>query len=132
MLNVFKKASKEKKELLIWQGLLAGAVIGLFSGMIGIGGGIILSPVILIMAWGNMKEAAAVSALFIWVNSAAGLAGHYSQEFSMPEQAPLFIALAIIGGFAGGYLGSQKLKNLHLRYLLAFVLVIASVKLLFI
>ncbi|MFC5048875.1 TSUP family transporter [Aquimarina hainanensis] len=52
----------------------------LLSGLIGIGGGIILSPVILLLHWGKMKEAAAVSALFIWVNSAAGLIGQFSKE----------------------------------------------------
>ena len=57
----------------VWLSLLLGGVIGLASGMIGIGGGIILSPIILILGWANMKETAAVSALFIWINSLAGM-----------------------------------------------------------
>ena len=75
MLNVFGKESTLIKDIKLWQGLIVGGVIGFFSGLIGIGGGIILTPVILLLHWGKMKEAAAVSALFIWVNSAAGLVG---------------------------------------------------------
>ena len=69
LLGVFGKESDQIKDVPFWQGLLVGAAIGFFSGMIGIGGGIILSPIILIMRWGTMKQAAAVSAAFIWVNS---------------------------------------------------------------
>ena len=130
MLNLFNKENRDKKELKLWQGLISGALIGLFSGMIGIGGGIILSPLILIMGWGKMKEAAAVSALFIWINSASGLAGHLSKGVDVPEQAIIFIGLAVVGGFAGGYVGSKKIDGKKLRYMLAFVLVIASIKLL--
>ncbi|MBO6482671.1 MAG: sulfite exporter TauE/SafE family protein, partial [Pelagibacteraceae bacterium] len=75
LLGFFGKESKSIKELKLWQGLVIGAIIGLFSGMIGIGGGIVLSPVILLFKWGKMKSTAAVSALFIWVNSAAALTG---------------------------------------------------------
>ena len=75
MLNVFGKENDTIKSVKLWQGLAIGAIIGFFSGLIGIGGGIILTPIILLLHWGNMKEAAAVSALFIWVNSAAGLLG---------------------------------------------------------
>ena len=63
--------------------LLIGVIIGLFSGLIGIGGGIILTPIILLFHWGNMKEAAAVSALFIWVNSASGLLGQLDGVHSL-------------------------------------------------
>ncbi len=75
MLNVFGTKSTSIKKVKLWQGLTLGAIIGFFSGLIGIGGGIILTPIILLLHWGNMKEAAAVSALFIFVNSAAGLVG---------------------------------------------------------
>ncbi|MFC5048851.1 TSUP family transporter [Aquimarina hainanensis] len=69
MLNVFGKGTATIKDVKLWQGIVVGGGIGLLSGLIGIGGGIILSPVILLLHWGKMKEAAAVSALFIWVNS---------------------------------------------------------------
>jgi hypothetical protein len=129
LLGVFGKESDRIKEVQFWQGLLVGCAIGFFSGIIGIGGGIILSPIILIMGWGRMKEAAAVSAAFIWVNSAAGLTGHLSRGITIEPQAFLLVAIALIGGFLGGYLGSLKFNNPALKRMLAFVLVLACAKL---
>ena len=131
MLNVFGKESNRIKDIKIWQGLVVGSVIGFFSGLIGIGGGIILTPIILLLHWGKMKEAAAVSALFIWVNSGAGLIGQFTSGAELSSQSFLLVALALIGGWFGSYYGSKKFKNSSLRYLLAFVLIIASVKLFF-
>ena len=131
LLNVFGKEVTEIKEVKIWQGLSVGGVIGFFSGLIGIGGGIILSPVILLMKWGKVKEAAAVSALFIWVNSAAGMGGQLTSGVKIDYQAFVLVGIAVIGGFLGGYLGSKKMNNKVLRYMLAVVLAIASVKLFF-
>jgi len=129
MLNVIGKESQLIKDIKIWQGLLVGGIIGFFSGLIGIGGGIILSPVILLLHWGKMKEAAAVSALFIWVNSAAGLFGQLSNGVILTSQSFVLVGFALLGGFFGSYLGSHKFNNKHLRQVLAFVLIIASVKL---
>ncbi|WP_339893696.1 sulfite exporter TauE/SafE family protein [uncultured Algibacter sp.] len=132
MLNVFGKENDRTKKVKLWQGLAIGAVIGFFSGLIGIGGGIILTPVILLLHWGNMKQAAAVSALFIWVNSAAGLTGQLSSGVSIEKESLLLVAIALTGGVLGGYYGSKKINNKNLRYILAFVLIIASAKLFFI
>jgi len=132
MLNVFGKESKYIKQVKLWQGLAVGAIIGFFSGLIGIGGGIILTPIILLLHWGKMKEAAAVSALFIWVNSAAGLIGQISSGVKISSQAFILVGVALVGGFLGSYYGSRKFNNSLLRYVLAFVLIIASVKLFFI
>ncbi|HEY9083206.1 MAG TPA: sulfite exporter TauE/SafE family protein [Vicingaceae bacterium] len=129
MLNIFGKESDTIKDVKVWQGLSIGGIIGFFSGLIGIGGGIILSPVILLMKWGKMKEAAAVSALFIWVNSAAAMGGQLSSGVKIDTQAFLLVGIAVLGGFLGGYLGSKKFNNQGLRYMLAFVLFIACVKL---
>jgi uncharacterized membrane protein YfcA len=129
MLNVFGKESVTIKNVKLWQGLLVGGAIGFFSGLIGIGGGIILSPIILLLHWGNMKEAAAVSALFIWVNSASGLVGQLSSGVSIELESFLLVAIALIGGVFGGYFGSKKINNQKLRYVLSFVLLIACVKL---
>ncbi len=131
MLNVFGKESDSIKQVKLWQGLVVGGIIGFFSGLIGIGGGIILTPVILLLHWGKMKEAAAVSALFIWVNSASGLIGQLSIGISLNMDSFILVAIALIGGVFGGYLGSKKINNQNLRYILAFVLVIACVKLFF-
>jgi len=76
-----------------------------------------------------MKEAAAVSALFIWVNSAAGLFGQLSSGVTLSSQSFVLVGFALLGGFFGSYLGSHKFNNKHLRHVLAFVLIIASVKL---
>ncbi len=129
MLGVLGKESDRIKDVPLLQGLSFGAAIGFFSGLIGIGGGIILSPVILIMGWGKMKEAAAVSAAFIWVNSAAGLTGHLSRGVSIEPQAFILVGVALVGGLLGGYLGSIRFNNLALKRLLAFVLVLACAKL---
>jgi uncharacterized protein len=113
----------------LWQGLIIGAVIGLISGMIGIGGGIILSPVILLLGWAKMKTTAAVSALFIWVNSAAAMTGLFVSGININPQAFLLVGIALAGGLAGGYYGSGKFNNTVLNYMLAAVLVIACIKL---
>jgi len=131
MLNVFGKESESIKQVKLWQGLVVGGIIGFFSGLIGIGGGIILTPIILLLHWGKMKEAAAVSALFIWVNSASGLIGQFTSGINLNMDSFILVTIALIGGVFGGYLGSKKINNQNLRYILAFVLAIACVKLFF-
>ena len=131
MLNAFGKENDNIKQIKLYQGLIVGGVIGFFSGLIGIGGGIILTPVILLLHWGKMKEAAAVSALFIWVNSAAGLVGQLSSGVTIEKESFLLVAIALAGGVLGGYYGSKKINNQRLRYMLAFVLIIACAKLIF-
>ncbi len=129
MLNVFGKKTSKLFQARILPALLIGGLIGFFSGLIGIGGGIILTPVILLLHWGNMKEAAAVSALFIWVNSVAGLAGQINQGVAINITMFYWVLAAVIGGIAGGYFGSKVGSNTSLRYVLACVLIIACVKL---
>ena len=99
MLQVFGKERSEIRSVKIWQGLLVGGIIGYFSGLIGIGGGIVLTPVILLFHWGKMKEAAAISALFIWVNSAAGLLGQFTNEMQLVSHSLLLVGMALLGGF---------------------------------
>ena len=132
MLNVFGKERGSINKIEIWQGLIVGGIIGLFSGLIGIGGGIILTPVILLFHWGKMKEAAAVSALFILVNSASALVGQVSSGVQIASDSFILVGIALVGGFLGSYHGSRKFDNKLLRYMLAFVLIIASVKLFFV
>jgi uncharacterized membrane protein YfcA len=129
LLGFFGDKSHEVRTAPLWQQLLIGAGIGFLSGLLGIGGGIILTPIILIMHWGNMKEAAAVSALFIWVNSASALAGFATQGISVNPDLVALVAIALAGGLLGGYLGSAKMDNPLLKKVLALVLVVASIKL---
>ena len=110
--------------------VVIGAAIGFLSGLIGIGGGIILSPVLLMLKWANMKQAAAISALFIFVNSLSGLAGQLTKGIQFTTDMYLYVVIAFAGGLAGAYFGSVKLKQGMLKYMLATVLLIAAVKLL--
>jgi len=112
--------------------VIIGLALGFFSGLIGIGGGIILSPIILLLGWGNMKETAAVSALFIFVNSGSGLLGMSTTGFEMHPQIYMWVVVAFLGGSIGAFSGARKLDNRILRYVLSFVLFAASVKLFFI
>jgi uncharacterized protein len=106
-----------------------GGGIGFISGLIGIGGGIILSPVLLLLGWADMKKTAAVSALFIFVNSLSGLAAQLQKGAAPDFSWPLLLA-ALAGGWLGAWLGAQRISSGALRYFLAFVLSIAAVKLL--
>lgn len=120
----------KKKQNLI-ASLLIGTGIGLCSGMIGIGGGIILSPLILLLHWANMKQTAAVSALFIFVNSIAGLTGLFIKGINFTTTMGQMLVIAFIGGMAGAYLGAKYFNTVKLKYLLSVVLVIAAAKLFF-
>jgi uncharacterized membrane protein YfcA len=120
------------KPLPLWAGLTAGSLIGLLSGMIGIGGGIILSPVLLLFRWANLKEAAAVSALFIFVNSIAGFAGLKTWIPLDDTSLIYWLAASLIGGFLGARWGAGVASNSKVKWVLALVLIIASVKLWFV
>lgn len=124
-----KKPSEKVVEMPMMHGVLIGGAIGFFSGLMGIGGGIILSPIILFMRWGRIKETAAVSALFIWVNSAAGMAGQLYNGVTFKPQVVVLIILVLLGGYLGAYFGSKKVNSKYLRYVLAFVLALACLKL---
>jgi uncharacterized membrane protein YfcA len=124
----FKTATFDLKQN-VFLALLIGGFIGLFSGMIGIGGGIILSPILLLLHWADMKKTAAVSALFIFVNSIAGFAGLFTKGFEFKTEMGWMIVLALIGGIAGAHFGANKFKSELLNKVLAIVLIIASIKL---
>ena len=132
VLRLLGLLGKEKTEVLhlnLYAALAIGAVIGFLSGLIGIGGGIILSPVILILGWGTMKETAAVSALFILVNSISGITGFMSKGGVLPESSLPLIGIVFVGGLAGAYYGSRKFNTVVLKNVLAAVLAIAIYKL---
>lgn len=121
---------KDQKTPNVPLSLLIGSVIGLLSGMIGIGGGIILSPILILLKWTDQKQTAAISAAFIFVNSVAGLAGQLIKGISFTTDMFFYVVVAFVGGIAGAYFGSLKLPQTALKYVLAFVLAIASYKLL--
>jgi uncharacterized protein len=122
----------EPRKLNLGIGVLAGAAIGVLSGMIGIGGGIILSPLLLLFRWANLKEAAAISALFIFVNSVSGLAGLKTWIPLDQYQMLYWLVASLVGGFLGARWGAGIASNMKVKWILALVLVIASLKLWFV
>ena len=106
-----------------------GSGIGLLSGLTGTGGGIFLTPLLLFTHWARAQRAAAVSALFILLNSGAGLAGYVSSNGEIPAFAWVIVVAAAAGGAAGSYLGSRRLDAVVIKRVLALVLLIAGLKL---
>jgi uncharacterized protein len=106
-----------------------GAGIGLLSGLTGTGGGVFLTPLLLLCRWAKARNAAAVSVVFILVNSIAGLAGHVSQGKPVPVFAWWLAVAAVVGGTLGSHLGSRQFPPRVIRMLLASTLVIAGIKL---
>ncbi|MBI3666465.1 MAG: sulfite exporter TauE/SafE family protein [Acidobacteria bacterium] len=114
----------------LWIALATGAGLGYLSGLVGVGGGIFLSPLMILLKWADAKRTAAASAAFIWVNSAAGLYGQLLRK-TVDWHALLWLAVvAFAGGLAGSYLGARRLRGLWLRRILGVVLLLATVKLL--
>jgi len=109
--------------------LAVGSGLGFLAGLTGTGGGIFLSPVILLMGWADPKRTAATSSLFILVNSVAGLGGLASRGWTPPSSLWLLAACAGAGGITGATLGSRKATPRTLNVLLAVVLLIAGAKL---
>jgi uncharacterized membrane protein YfcA len=124
------KTIDELKTPDVFVSLLIGAIIGFLSGLIGIGGGIILSPVLLLLAWTNQKQTAAISALFIFVNSLSGLAGQITKGIDFQSGMMAYVGVAFVGGSFGAWFGAKRFDQTVLKYLLAMVLLMASAKLL--
>jgi uncharacterized membrane protein YfcA len=108
-----------------------GAGIGFLSGLTGTGGGIFLTPLLLFFRWAHIRQAAAVSALFILVNSISGLTGYFTANQSVPWLGMVLAPAAVIGGVLGSHLGSRHFPVRTISILLATVLVIAGAKLIF-
>jgi uncharacterized membrane protein YfcA len=109
----------------------AGGALGFLAGLTGTGGGIFLTPLLLFCQWAHIRQAAAVSALFIWVNSIAGLIGYFTKVRSIPALGFILAPAAIIGGIIGSYLGSRRFAVRVISFFLAAVLGIAGMKLIF-
>lgn len=109
--------------------LLAGAAIGVLSGLTGVGGGIFLSPLLLLMGWAETREASGVAAPFILANSAAALLASPASVAAVSPGLVLWMPAAILGGWLGAGYGSRRLATPLLRQCLAAVLVVAGAKL---
>ena len=123
--------SAELKQPNIVLSVFIGAAIGFLSGLIGIGGGIILSPILLFLKWTDQKQTAAISALFIFVNSLSGLAGQITKGIQFNSNMVWYVAIAFVGGLLGAYFGALRFKQTILKNVLAIVLLLAAYKLLF-
>jgi uncharacterized membrane protein YfcA len=108
-----------------------GTGLGFLSGLTGTGGGIFLTPLLLFCHWAKIREAAAVSALFILVNSIGGLVGYFTATRTLPSLGIVLALPAIIGGAIGSYLGSRRLAPRGIAIFLAIVLAVAGCKLIF-
>jgi uncharacterized membrane protein YfcA len=106
-----------------------GAGLGFLSGLTGTGGGIFLTPLLLFCKWAVIRQAAAVSALFILVNSIGGLVGYFTAVHSIPTLGIYLAIPAVVGGSIGSYLGSRRLAPRGIAIFLAIVLTIAGCKL---
>ena len=125
------RASKTNYEVRIfsfWMALPLGGFLGFISGLVGVGGGIFLSPLLLLTRWGDTRVVAGVSAAFIFFNSAAGLIGHLSSGGVLASELPFWIVLVVVGGGLGSYFGARRLPVFWLRRVLALILVVASQK----
>ena len=106
-----------------------GCVIGFISGLIGVGGGIFLSPTLLVLNWAGPKTTAGIAAPFILVNSAVALVAGSLTVQTLPRELPLLAAAALAGAFLGTWLGLERLKQKGLLMTLAFVMSLAGLKL---
>jgi uncharacterized membrane protein YfcA len=125
-------SSQQLKSMPTLFAVLAGAGIGFLSGLIGVGGGIFLSPLLIMMHWATTRQTAGISAAFILLNSVSGLLGHVASVKQLPDFIVFFAAAAVCGGLIGSRLGSRQASNEIIRRLLSIVLVIAGLKLIFV
>ena len=109
--------------------LLLGAGLGFLSGLVGVGGGIFLSPLLILLQWEEVKKVSGIAAAFILVNSVAGLLGFISSNTpQLPEGLPVWALAAVVGGYIGAEYGSKRFGNPAIKRLLSLVLLVAGVK----
>ena len=108
-----------------------GGLIGLISGLTGVGGGIFLAPILLIKRWADLRATLAMSSAFILINSIAALIGHAFSNYEWPSEVPMMIAAALLGALLGSVWGRRYLGTAGVRWLLGGVLLVAAARMLF-
>lgn len=108
--------------------MAVGGILGFASGLIGVGGGIFLSPLMILLGWARVREVSGIAALFILVNSISGLLGHMNSLQHVPDYAPLFAGAALVGGSLGALCGSRHLPVSAILKAMSFMLVLAGGK----
>mgnify|MGYP001271248881 CR=1 FL=1 len=127
-----KPKTEEPKRIPLLQGLGLGAAIGFLSGLVGVGGGIFLSPILILMNWTTVKKASGVAALFILCNSVTALIGHHSKLQEVDSNIAYWALAVILGGLIGTHLGTSRFSNKVVLGILALVLLTAGYKFVFV
>ncbi len=122
------ESQSQQKPVNWWIAAPVGAVLGLISGLTGVGGGIYLSPIVLLLGWTTMRGSAALASAFILLNSIAGLAGFMAVGGQWPDGLPYFVGAALLGGVIGSELATRAVSPRGLRGLLGLVLLVAGAK----
>lgn len=120
------------KQMPLLAGIIAGGTIGLFSGLIGVGGGIFLSPIVIAMGWASVKHTSGIAALFILLNSISALAGHVSAYQYIDVNIVFWIIAVLLGGILGSHLGTSRINSRLILGLLFIVLLSAGIKFVFV
>lgn len=123
-------AAETNRNAPILAALAWGSAIGLISGLTGLGGGILLTPLLILAGWANPYQAAGVSVVFILVNSVAGLWGHFPSMESFPPGLPYWLVAAGLGGWLGASYGIHSLDSRKMLVVLAMILAFAGLRLL--
>jgi len=119
------KADWTPRPVPLWAALASGAAIGLLSGMVGIGGGVFLSPLIILAGWGNSKQSAVSAGAFIAINSISGLLGRFTTgTFSLGEFGIPLLMVGLFGALFGSQLGAFKFSGAGVRRILGVILII--------
>lgn len=121
-------AAREVHDPPIWLSILLGIGIGFLSGLTGTGGGIFLSPVIIFLAWSDLRTTSGIAAVFIFGNSVAGLLGNLAMVRSLPAELPIYVVAVMLGALMGTAFGT-KISVVYIRRALGVVLIIAGLKL---
>jgi uncharacterized membrane protein YfcA len=131
LFNVPDKKETQQDFPPVWLSLLLGAGIGFTGGLIGIGGGILLSPILLLTKWAGPQLTAGTIAVFVLVNSISGLLGHWSTSMHLPSQLPVWGVMALVGGWIGAEIGSRRLSATTIRRMLGLILLLAGTRMFF-
>lgn len=124
-----EKKPTSRRLAVVWP-LLAGGAIGFLSGLVGVGGGIFLGPLLLLAGWATTRTTMSITAAFVLVNSAAGLMGYVTTAAAFPPALGWWLLVAAAGGWLGAEVGSRRLDPLMLNRLLALVLVVGGLRML--
>jgi uncharacterized membrane protein YfcA len=117
------------RDVPLWLAIVIGGALGLLSGLTGVGGGIFLSPLLLLLGWAGTKQTSAVAAPFILLNSLSALAaGFVMNPATPPDYAWVLMATVVVGGWLGAEYGSRRFANPVVRRVLAVVLALAGAK----